>query len=146
MLLARVALAKVEIAEQHPPAAISSLRTLMQQAEDQGLKYLAVESSISMAEGMLQLKQYGTARQQLDRALVRSEKLGLQPLTAKAHYLLATVAQQGGDTAGAEDHYRNVIRILESFRKDVGADQVLQRSDFAAMYAQATRAVRTGAT
>ncbi len=53
-MIAKAELAKVEVQEKRTQEAIASLRQLIQQADDLGLKYISVESSISMAEAMMQ--------------------------------------------------------------------------------------------
>ena len=54
ILIAKTNLAKVEVQEKRAQEAIASLRPLIQQADDLGLKYVSVESSIFMAEAMMQ--------------------------------------------------------------------------------------------
>ena len=68
-------MAKVQIQEKHTPEAIFSLRQLIQQADDLGLKYTSVECSILMAEAMMQNHDRSHARQELERALVLADKL-----------------------------------------------------------------------
>ena len=58
ILIAKANLAKVEVQEKRTQEAISSLRQLVQQANDLGLKYTSVECSIFMAEAMMQNHDY----------------------------------------------------------------------------------------
>jgi len=143
ILLAKANLAKVDVQEKRSQAAISSLRSLTQQADDLGLKYTAVESSIFMAEAMMQSHDYAHARQELQRALLLSDKLGMQPLSARAHYLSATIDQNSGNSSDAQDHYREAIRLLDTMTMDSGAEKLLQRADFKAIYDDSTRATQT---
>ena len=106
ILIARTDLAKVDVQEGKGKAAINSLRPLAEQAEKLGLKYIAVECSLHMAEAMMQVKDYSHARQELDRALGQSDKLGLKPLTVRTHYLLATTLRQSGNSTEAQEHYQ----------------------------------------
>ena len=122
-----------------PQVAISSFRQLIQQADDLGLKYTSVECSIFMAEAMMQNRDYSHARQELERALLLSDKLGMQPLSARAHYLLATIARDSGDSSEARDNYREALRLLDAMKKDPGAEKLLQRVDFKAIYDESTR-------
>jgi eukaryotic-like serine/threonine-protein kinase len=144
ILLAKANLAKVDVQEKRNQEAISSLRSLIQQADELGLKYTSVESSIFMAEAMMQSHDNIRARQELERALLLSDKLGMQPLSARAHYLLATIEQSSGNSNDAQDHYREVLRLLDVMMKDAGAEKLLQRADFKAIYEDSTR--RTQAT
>jgi tetratricopeptide (TPR) repeat protein/predicted Ser/Thr protein kinase len=138
VLLAKTNLAKLEVQEKHTPEAISSLRSLIQQADDLGLKYTSVESSIFMAEAMMHSHDYAQAHQELERAVLLSDKLGMQPLSARGHYLLAAVEQHSGNSSDAEDNYRETIRLLDGMKKDPGAEKLLQRADFKAIYDEST--------
>jgi serine/threonine protein kinase/tetratricopeptide (TPR) repeat protein len=143
VLLAKVDLAKVSVQEGHAGAALNSLRSLAQQAQELGLKYMAIECSLHMAEAMTQAKDYSHARQELDRALSQSDKLGLKPLTVSAHYLLATTLRQSENNAEAQDHYRQVLRLLDTLRKEAGSEKLMQRSDVSTMFNESTRALQT---
>ena len=79
------------------------------------------------------------ARQELERALGQSQKLGLQPLTVKAQYLLATALRTSGEAGQAVGHYQAAIQILESMQKESGAEKLLLRSDLAAIYKDSVR-------
>ncbi len=129
VLLAKINLAEVAVSEKRGSAAISSLRTLMQQADGAGLKYSSVECEIFMAEATLQAHDAAHAHQELDRALLRSDKLGQQELSAQAHYLLASIARDRKDNADAKDNFRWVVNTLDTMKKDQGAENLLQRSD-----------------
>jgi serine/threonine protein kinase/tetratricopeptide (TPR) repeat protein len=141
MLLAKVDLAKVSVQEGHA-GALNSLRSLAQQAQELGLKYIAIECSLHMAEAMTQAKDYSHARQELDRALSQSDKLGLKPLTVRAHYLLATTLRQSGNNAEAQDHYRQALRLLDVLRKETGSEKLMQRSDVSTMFNDSSRALQ----
>jgi eukaryotic-like serine/threonine-protein kinase len=142
ILIAKANLAKVQVQEKHAREAIAALRPLIQQANELGLKYTAVESSIFLAEAMLQAHDASGARQELDRALLLSEKLGMQPLSARAHYLLAAIDRESGNDVGAQDHYREALRLLDTMRKDPGAEKLLQRTDFKTIHDESTRATQ----
>jgi eukaryotic-like serine/threonine-protein kinase len=139
VVVAKANLAKVQIQEKHTPEAVLSLRQLVQQADDLGLKYTSVECSILMAEAMMQNHDRSHAKQELDRALLLADKLGQQPLSARAHYLLATIARDSGDSSEAQDNYREAVRLLDTMKKDPGAEKLLERSDFKTIYDESTR-------
>jgi tetratricopeptide (TPR) repeat protein/predicted Ser/Thr protein kinase/TolB-like protein len=138
-LTAKADLARVDIEEGHTAVAIGTLRSLAQQAEEQGFAYMDVECSIYMAEAMMQARDYSHARAELERALLEADKLGLKPLSTKAHYVLGTVLRQSGNPADAQDHYRNSAQLIDTMRKEPGAEKILQRSDFKAIYDAASR-------
>jgi tetratricopeptide (TPR) repeat protein len=139
ILIAKTYVAKVDVQDGRGKAVISSLRPLAEQAEKLGLKYIAVECSLLMAEAMMQSHDSPRARQELERALVRSDKLGLKPLSARAHFLLAKVLLESGNSSEARDNYAGAVQLLDEMRKESGAEKILQRSDFKAMYEEATR-------
>ncbi len=139
LLTAKTDLAKADIQQGHGQAALNSLRPLVQQAENLGLKYIAVGCSIAMAEAMAQSHDSTHARQELGRALLRSDKWGAKPLSAQAHFVLANIARESGNNSDAQDNYRAVLQLLDDMRKEAGADKILERSDFKTMFDEATR-------
>jgi tetratricopeptide (TPR) repeat protein/predicted Ser/Thr protein kinase len=139
ILIAKISLAKVAIQQGRAQQAIATLRPLLQQAENLGLKYTQVECSVSMAEAMIKIKDSARARQELDRALLQADKLGLKPLSAKAHYLLATLSRASGDQVEALQHYQEALQLIDAMHDDPGADKILERSDVKTMYEEATR-------
>ena len=137
ILLAKINLAELAVQEKKGSAAIASLRTLMQQADDAGLKYSSVECEIFLAEAMLQAHDATHARQELDRALLRSDKLGQQELSAQSHYLLASIARDSKNNTDAKDNFRWVVNTLDTMKKDQGAENLLQRTDIKHNYEDA---------
>ena len=139
VLVAKIDLAKVAIQAGRAQQAISSLRPLLQQAENLGLKYAQLECSISMAEAMIKTKDSVHAQQELERALLQADKLGLKPLSAKAHYLLGGIFHASGDQAEALQHSQDALHLIDAMHDDPGADKILERSDFKTMYEEVAR-------
>ena len=139
ILVAKINLAKVAIQVGRAQQAIATLRPLLQQAENLGLKYAQVECSVSMAEAMIKIKDSALAQQELDRALLQADKLGLKPLSAKANYLLATLFHASDDQVEALQHYQEALQLIDAMHDDPGADKMLERSDFKTMFEEATR-------
>jgi len=144
VLVSKLNLAKVAVEERHFQAALGALKALVREADALGLKYLSVECSIYMAEALMNTREYSHARQELERALGMSEKLGARTLLAKAHYLLATTLRLTGERAGAAGHYRETLRWLEEIRKEAGANNVMQRADLNSMYKECTHWSQSG--
>ncbi len=138
-LVAQLDLAKVAVEEGRSKQAIASLAPLCQKAETLGLKYMAVQCSLLMSEAMIQGKDYAHAKAQLEQALLRSDKLGLQVASARAHYLLGTLLRASGHGVEAKDHYRQAVRLLDSISKEKGAEKVLQRSDVNVIFTESNR-------
>jgi eukaryotic-like serine/threonine-protein kinase len=144
ILSAKVNMAVVEVREKRGQQAIPKLRVLIQQLDDASAKYSSVECSIFMAEAMMQSHDYAHARLELQRALLRSDKLGQRALSAHAHYLLATIARNSADNTEAQDNYREVVRTLDAMKKEPGAEKLLQRSDLKVMYEESTHWSQAG--
>jgi serine/threonine protein kinase/tetratricopeptide (TPR) repeat protein len=138
-LTSKLDMAKLVIAEGHPQAALSDLRTLTQQADSLGAKYLSVEGSVSTAEAMVKSKDYVHAHQELQRTLGRSEKLGLRLANARIHYLLGTSLRLSGSAAESTAQYREALGLLDEISKEQGAEHVLDRYDLKPIYAEATQ-------
>jgi serine/threonine protein kinase/tetratricopeptide (TPR) repeat protein len=142
-LIAKTDLAKVDIDAGRQAAAIASLRAAAKQAEDQGFASMAVECSVYMADAMIRNRDGAHAQQELERAILQTDKLGLRPLGAKAHYLLATQLRASGNATEAQQHYQDSVKLIDAMRKEGGAEKILQRSDFKTTYDDAGRWAQT---
>jgi tetratricopeptide (TPR) repeat protein/TolB-like protein/predicted Ser/Thr protein kinase len=142
-LIAKADLARADIDSGRAAPAITSLRSVAKQAEDQGYAYIAVECSVYMADAMVRSHDALHAREELERALVQADKLGLKPLSAKAHYLLATTLRASGNQVEAQQDYRSSAQMLDAMRKEAGAEKILQRSDLKTIYDDASRWTQT---
>ena len=144
LLNSRVNLAKVAIAEGSPHSTIShstinDLRSLVQQADAQGIKYVSVACSVMLGEAMIKDKDYSRARQELQRSLTTSEKLGLRLESARIHYLLGTSLRLSGGTGEAAAQYREARNLLDEIRKEQGAEHIIERYDLKPIYAGASQ-------
>jgi tetratricopeptide (TPR) repeat protein len=139
VLISKFNLAKAAVKEGRSQAAIGALKGLAQEADTLGLKYLSAECSIYLAEALVNIKDYSRARQELERAVAKTERLGLRTLSAKGHYLLATELRLTGKGAEAAGHYREAVRLLEDLRKEAGANNVLERADLNPIYTDSAR-------
>jgi tetratricopeptide (TPR) repeat protein len=146
VLIAKIDLAMVQVEQKHGGEAANSLRSLAAQAETLGLKQMAVECTIYLGEAMLQARDYSHARQELERAQLRSDQLGLKPLTAQVQYLLATTLRASGSAVEAQEHYRDSLRLLDAMRQESGAEKILQRADFKAIHDDASHWLQTSGT
>ncbi len=144
ILSAKLDLAKVAVEQGQPQAAINALRQITGQADTIGFKSLSVESSMQLAAAMVAAKDYVHARQELEKQLGVSEKLGLRMGRARIQFLLGETLRMGGNAAEAAGHYRQVLTLLDEMKKEPGAERLLQRSDLKTMYEEATRWSRSG--
>src|SRR5581483_4471 len=123
----------------HAHAVSTELRALVQQADSQGRKYLSAVASSLLAESMIADKQYVPARQQLQRTLGNSEKLGTRLLTAEIHYLLGRISGSLGDAPEARNQYLQAKNLLDEIAKEQGAEHLADRSDIKLMYQEINR-------
>src|SRR6266436_1914619 len=144
VLASKIGLAKMAVSEGHSREAIGSLRGLAQEADSLGLKYLSVECSVYVGEALVNSKDYSRARQELEPALGKAEKLGLRTLLARDHYLLGTALRLAGNGTEATGHYREALRLLDEARKEAGAEKVIERSDLKTIYTEAARWSQVG--
>ena len=142
-LIAKMNLARLAAHEGRAREAVATLRSLVQKADALGLKYIAIRGSLLTAEAMVQIKDYAHAKSELEPVLLRSDKLGLQPVSAEAHFLLGTIARASGNNPDAQNHCRQVVRLLEPMSKEKGAEKVLQRSDLSTMYTESNRLLQS---
>jgi tetratricopeptide (TPR) repeat protein len=130
VLLSKLNSAKCVVHDQRSPAPIASLNEVAQNADEIGLKYLSTQARLTLAEAFLNSHQYAAAKKEIDTALRTSEKLGLQALLARSHYLLArTLEVSGTGNAEAASNYADARRILDSIRQESGSDSILKRED-----------------
>jgi tetratricopeptide (TPR) repeat protein len=138
-LESKIGLAKVAIQEGQAREAGRMLVNLVQEADGIGSRYLSADCSAALGEALVNSKDYSGARQVLEPALGRAEKLGLRNLLARDHYFLAVALREKGDTAEAAVHYREARRILSEMSKEAGAEKILERADVKPIYDEAAR-------
>ena len=107
-LLAKVNLAKTDLALGHSAAAIPVFKKLAQDADALGLKAVSVECAVYLAQASIAARNNGAA-EQLPLTLARAENLGLRILQAKADYLQATLDARNRKNSDAALHYRQVV-------------------------------------
>ncbi|GEM_PF-143901 len=142
-LIAKLALARLTVQEGRGREALPALKALAQKTESMGLKYVSAECSLALGEAMSQARDYSSARGELERVLLRADKLGLQPALARAHYLMGAMARASGKSTDAQDHYRQAVTLLDTISREKGAEKFLQRPDISAMYNDSTRWAQT---
>ncbi len=139
VLRSKLNLARVAVREGRLQEGAKLVKSLLDEADRSSLKSLATESSVTLAEALVGSKNYAGARQELERSLRNSDRLGLEVLVAKSQYLLGEALRLGGNETEASRHYAEARRILDEVRKEAGSDNVLKRSDLAAIYQDASR-------
>lgn len=139
VLVSKLNLAKVSVAEGNSRDAIKVLRGLAAEADTSGLKYFSLECSVYLAKALISVKDYSLAKQELAGTLDKSDKLGARMLLIKSHFLLADVFRLTGNSPEASSHYREAVRLLDEISKEPGADKVIERTDLKPIYQESTR-------
>ena len=133
-LASKIDLAKVAIAEGRSQAVVADLRALIPEANRVGMKYLALVSSVHLAEALINAKDYSHARPELDQALNTSEKIGTRFQTATIYYLQGMMAKQAGDASGAATKFRQASAVLDEIKKEPGSEKIAGRADLKGMF------------
>ncbi len=134
VLLSKLNSAKCVVEEKRSQAAIAPLKALVQEADAVGLKHISTEAALALAQALMNAHQYPAARKELETSLRTSEKLGLQALLARSHYLLGqSLELSGSGSAEAAPHYSTARRILETIRQESGSDGILKREDLSSI-------------
>ena len=108
----------------------------MQQSDVQGLRYLAIESSIALGEALLKAGQPAAAQQELERAIAQGEKLGTRGLLVRSHYLMGLAFRQGGNEPEAVRHITEARTLLDAIQKEAGTNDILKRADLKTLVAE----------
>jgi tetratricopeptide (TPR) repeat protein len=138
-LESKIGLAKVAMREGQAREAGRMFGNLVQEADGIGSRFLSADCSAALGEALVNSKDYSGARQVLEPALGRAEKLGLRNLLTRDHYFLAVALGENGDRAEAAPHYREARRILSEMSKEAGAENVLERADLKPIYEESAR-------
>ena len=118
---------------------VGTMKGLAQQADVTGLKYLAIESSLALAEALLKAGQPVPARQELERAIAQGERLGTRALVLRAHYLMGLALRQSGNEPDAARHFAEARKLLDSMQQETGKD-LLKRNDLKTLIADSQAA------
>ncbi|MGB6610031.1 MAG: tetratricopeptide repeat protein [Acidobacteriaceae bacterium] len=137
-LVAKVNLAKTDLALGHSAAAIPVFKKLAQDADALGLKAVSVECAVYLAQASIAARNNGAA-EQLPLTLARAENLGLRILQAKTDFLQATLDARNRKNSDAALHYRQVVGILDGISKEDGSSKVLDRADLKGIYSEAQK-------
>jgi serine/threonine protein kinase/tetratricopeptide (TPR) repeat protein len=133
-LTSRLNANRLAIADGRARVAASDLQKLGQQADSQGRKYISVLTSTLLSEAMIATGEHAPARQELQRNLGRSEKLGTRLETARLHFLLGKAYRLGGNTSDARSQYLQSKTLLDDIAKEQGAQHLLERYDLKPIY------------
>jgi eukaryotic-like serine/threonine-protein kinase len=139
ILLTKANLAKLDVKEGRSQSAIPRLRELSTAADTLGLRALSIACSVYSGEALLNTKDYARARTELEGALSKAEKLGLQTLQAQSRDLLGSVFLASGKRDDASRNYTAARQILDGMGKESGQTDLLKRSDLTTIVEHSAR-------
>jgi eukaryotic-like serine/threonine-protein kinase len=142
ILLSKVNRAKADLALGHAAQVIPQFKSFAQDADTLGLKALSVDCAVDLAQAEIAAKNSSAAQQQIGLTLARAENLGLRVLQAKTEYLQASLLAAGGKTSEAVIHYRQVVTILDTIRREDNSAKIIDRADLKDLYGVAQKAVQ----
>jgi hypothetical protein len=86
------------------------------------------------APTIMDFRNFPSARQELERTLGTSKKLGLRLETARIHYLLGTALRVSGDAFDASAQYHQAGALFEEFSKEQASERLPDRYDLKPIY------------
>ena len=138
-LLSKFNAAKCLVEEKRYQAAVAPLKAVVHDADAVGLKNISTAATLSLAEALMNTRQYPAAKKEIETALATSEKLGLQVLEARSQYLLGrTLELSANGGVEATPHYATAKRVLEAIRQESGSEALLKREDLRAISGRST--------
>jgi serine/threonine protein kinase/tetratricopeptide (TPR) repeat protein len=144
IIQAKLNLARVAIAQGKSADAVNRLRSLVG-IDPSSDRSLALHCSVTLAEALIQNKDYNAALQTLQAVAGAAEKSGMHLLLARIYYLRATASRLGGNSGEAWAEYRQAMALLNTVRNEPGAENILRRSDLKAIFDDCNRWVGVGA-
>jgi serine/threonine protein kinase/tetratricopeptide (TPR) repeat protein len=134
ILLTKINAAKAGVLEGKFAAAAASLKSLGEQADALGLKYLSTQCLVLRGQALIGMKDYAGAQKDLNTAALRSEKLGLRELRASSQYQLGRALELSGKTPAAASHYQEALRAAQEVQKEAQTDRLSKRADLAPIF------------
>jgi eukaryotic-like serine/threonine-protein kinase len=135
MLVNKINLAQLAVANGKFAAAANELRVLGEQADSMGLKYLSTQCLVLRGEALIGTKDYAGALKELKSAALRSEKLKLRALLAQSQYQWGRALELSGKAAEAQNHYDEARRAAAEVQKDAQNPALAKRYDLAPIFA-----------
>ena len=139
VLTAKLDLAHLSVKEGHAGAAVSTLKSLCNEANSLDVKFIATECMVALGDALLNSKDYVHARDDLQSAVRKSEDLGMKSLLPEAHYLLSQAMSKNGDKSGADRHLQQAAQLVEEMRQESKSDSLLQRADLKVIVEEAKK-------
>src|SRR5262249_15807321 len=127
------------VKEGRAQSAIATLKQLRTEADTLGFKRLSVACSVYLAEALLKTNDYKQARAELERALPKAERLGLQSLQPHIPDLLGSKLEQSGNKDDAASQYAEARRLLDEIAKEAHSTEIQKRIDLSSIIDHSSR-------
>ena len=134
ILLTKINMAKLSVAQGKFAAAAAALQSLGEQADALGLKYLSTQCLMLRGQALVGMKDYANAQKELTTASLRSEKLGLRVLRAQSQFQLGRSLELSGNASAAASHYQEARNAADEVAKEAHTDRVAKRFDLAPIF------------
>ena len=136
VLLNKINLAKLTVANGKFAAAAGELQSLGEQADSLGLKYLSTQCLVLRGEALIGTKDYTGALKELKSGTLRSEKLKLNALLAQSQFQWGRALELSGKASDAQSHYDEARRVAAEVQKDAQNPGLAKRYDLAPIFAE----------
>jgi serine/threonine protein kinase/tetratricopeptide (TPR) repeat protein len=127
---------RVALALGRSEAARAILEPLWRETSERGMRHVAAESSVLLAQALLDGGDRAGARSRLQSALTDLERSRLRPALVRCRLLLARVDRADGDAEAAARHEAQARGILDEIRDEAGDETPFRRSDLQSLRAQ----------
>jgi tetratricopeptide (TPR) repeat protein len=132
-LLSKLNVAKIQVAQGQGQGALRMLAALLKTKGAINAN-LSLEISLAKAQAEIEEKDYAGASHDLEQELAKAQRAGVRFALARIYYLLGTSARLSGSGDRAGEYYTEAASSLDAIRGDPGAEKVMSRTDFKAMY------------
>jgi tetratricopeptide (TPR) repeat protein len=134
ILLTKINSAKAAVLQGKFAAAATALKSLGEEADALGLKYLSTQCLVLRGQALIGMKDYAGAQKDLNTAALRSDKLGLRELRAESQYQLGRALELSGKASAAAGHYQEALRAAQDVQKEAQTDRLSKRADLAPIF------------
>ena len=135
VLLNKINLAKLAVANVKSAAAANELQTLGAETDSLGLKYLSTQCLVLRGEALIGTKDYAGALKELKSGALRSDKLKLRALLAQSQYQWGRALELSGNAADAQSHYEEARRAAAAVQIESQNPDLAKRYDLAPIFA-----------
>jgi eukaryotic-like serine/threonine-protein kinase len=140
----RLNLARVALATGHAREAVTALTPLVEKRSTLD-SVLAIRTSTTLSEALIQTQALPRARQALLNDLSQAEKAGMKPEIAQIYYLLHGVALAGNSPGDAQNYCRQAVKNYDAVHTEQGGDSFTQRDDIHRNYQACSQALLASA-